>query len=185
MVRRSLLGARQPGDFKGRSPLPSGEFREIPGPVSGGCGQGGFILKLEVAKSAFEILAGETPGERFTQCGVASGEGVQGILQFLEAGVVIRLEHLALDNRKINFDVSWLPTVVPIVQSLLDQGEATRGMTVRTWGGHLVLGRVDADGPDPRFRLTPLGGGQYGLSLTTATAGIRSPTRAPSTSWST
>ena len=28
-----------------------------------------------------------------------------------------------------------------------------------------MLGRVDAAGPDPRFRLTPLGGGQYGLSL--------------------
>ena len=62
-------------------------------------------------------------------------------------------------------DTSWLPTVVPTVQRLLDQGEATRGMSVKTWGGHLVLGRVDADGPDPRFRLTPLGGGRYGLSL--------------------
>jgi hypothetical protein len=62
-------------------------------------------------------------------------------------------------------DTSWLPTVVPTVQALLDQGEATRGFTVKTWGGHLILGRVDADGPDPRFRLTPLGGGRYGLSL--------------------
>jgi len=62
-------------------------------------------------------------------------------------------------------DTSWLPMVVPTVQSLLDHGEATQGMTVKTWGGHLVLGRVDADGPDPRFRLTPLGGSQYGLSL--------------------
>jgi hypothetical protein len=62
-------------------------------------------------------------------------------------------------------DTSWLPTVVPTVQNLLDQGESTGGMTVKPWGGHLVLGRVDADGPDPRFRLTPLGGGRYGLSL--------------------
>jgi hypothetical protein len=62
-------------------------------------------------------------------------------------------------------DTSWLPTVVPTLHSLLEQGEATRGMTVKTWGGHLVLGRVDAAGPDPRFRLTPLGGGRYGLSL--------------------
>jgi hypothetical protein len=30
---------------------------------------------------------------------------------------------------------------------------------------HLILGRVDEDGPDPRFRLTALGGGRYGLSL--------------------
>ena len=62
-------------------------------------------------------------------------------------------------------DTSWLPTVVPTVQTLLDQGEATRGFTVKTWGAHLILGRVDEAGPDPRFRLTPLGGGRYDLSL--------------------
>ncbi len=62
-------------------------------------------------------------------------------------------------------DTSWLPTVVPTVQALLDQGVATRGFTVKTRGGHLLLGRVDEAGPDPRFRLTPLGGGRYGLSL--------------------
>ena len=62
-------------------------------------------------------------------------------------------------------DTSWLPTVVPTIQSLLDKGEATRGLTAKTRGGHLILGRVDDAGPDPRFRLTPLGGGRYGLSL--------------------
>jgi hypothetical protein len=62
-------------------------------------------------------------------------------------------------------DISWLPTVVPTIQALLEQGEATRGFTVSTRGGHLILGRVDEVGPDPRFRLTPLGAGQYGLSL--------------------
>jgi hypothetical protein len=62
-------------------------------------------------------------------------------------------------------DTSWLPTVAPTVQALLDQGVATRGFTVKTWGGHLILGRVDEAGPDPRFRLTPLGGGRYGLSI--------------------
>ena len=46
-----------------------------------------------------------------------------------------------------------------------DQGEATRGFTVKVRGGHLILGRVDELGPDQRFRLTPLGAGQYGLSL--------------------
>ena len=54
---------------------------------------------------------------------------------------------------------------MPTVQTLLDQGEATHGFTVKTWGGHLILGRVDEAGPDPRFRLTPLGGGRYDLSL--------------------
>jgi hypothetical protein len=62
-------------------------------------------------------------------------------------------------------DVSWLPTVVPTIQALLDEGEATRGFTVRVRGGHVILGRVDDAGPDPRFRLTPIGGGRYGLSL--------------------
>lgn len=62
-------------------------------------------------------------------------------------------------------DTSWLPTVVPTIEALLERGEATRGLTVKTWGGHLILGRVDDDGPDPRFRLTPLGNGRYGLSL--------------------
>ncbi len=61
--------------------------------------------------------------------------------------------------------MSWLPTVVPTIQALLDQGEATRGFTIKVRGVHLILGRVDDDGPDPRFRLTPLGGGRYGLSL--------------------
>src|SRR6266567_4462409 len=62
-------------------------------------------------------------------------------------------------------DTSWLPTVVPTVEALVDRGEATRGLAVKTWGGHLILGRVDQAGPDPRFRLTPLGDGRYGLSL--------------------
>ena len=54
---------------------------------------------------------------------------------------------------------------MPTIQALLDEGEATRGFTVKIRGGHLILGRVDEAGPDPRFRLTPLGGGRYGLSL--------------------
>lgn len=30
---------------------------------------------------------------------------------------------------------------------------------------HLIVGRSDEHGADPRFRLTPLGAGAYGLSL--------------------
>jgi len=37
-------------------------------------------------------------------------------------------------------------------------GPATRGQ-------HLIVSRLDEIGPDPRFRLTPLGGGRYGLAL--------------------
>lgn len=48
---------------------------------------------------------------------------------------------------------------------MLDAGEATRGLTVTSRAGHLLVGRTDEYGPDPRFRLTPLGAGAYGLSL--------------------
>lgn len=62
-------------------------------------------------------------------------------------------------------DVSWLPVLLPNVQALLDQGEATRGCTATVRGGHIIVGRVDAAGTDPRFRMTLLKGDEYGLSL--------------------
>ena len=62
-------------------------------------------------------------------------------------------------------DTSWLPTVVPTLQTLLEAGEATRGLNVTVRGGHLIIGRTDEHGADPRFRLTPLGAARYGLSL--------------------
>src|SRR3954447_9589888 len=78
----------------------------MPGPVLGGGGEGNWLgLEQGLTQTSFEILARETPGESFAECGVASAEDVQGLGQFLEAGVVIRLEHLALDNRKVNFDL--------------------------------------------------------------------------------
>jgi hypothetical protein len=61
-------------------------------------------------------------------------------------------------------EVPWL-TLAPTVQALLDQGDATRGLTARIRGQHLIVSRLDETGPDPRFRLTPLGRGRYGLSL--------------------
>jgi hypothetical protein len=54
---------------------------------------------------------------------------------------------------------------LPTIQALLDQGEATRGFTVKVRGGHLILGRVDELGSDQRYRLTPLGAGHFSLSL--------------------
>jgi hypothetical protein len=48
---------------------------------------------------------------------------------------------------------------------LLDQGESTRGCRASVRGGHLIVGRVDELGAEPRFRLTPLGANSYGLSL--------------------
>jgi hypothetical protein len=48
---------------------------------------------------------------------------------------------------------------VPTLQTLLDAGEATRGLNVTARGGHLIVGRTDEYGADPRFRLTPLSAG--------------------------
>src|SRR5712691_5752445 len=78
----------------------------MPGPVSRGCGKRNrFGLQQRLTQTSFEIVASEAPGERLAQGGVASAEGVNGCPEFLEAGVVIRLEHLALNNRKVNFDL--------------------------------------------------------------------------------
>jgi hypothetical protein len=60
---------------------------------------------------------------------------------------------------------AWLPTVVPTLQALLEAGHATPGLDITVRGGHLILARADEFGPDPRFRLTPLGVGSYELSL--------------------
>ena len=77
----------------------------MPGPVLGGCRQGEWSrLEQGFAESALQILAGEAPGEQLAKCGVASAEGVHGVGQFVKTGVVIRLEHLALDYREVNFD---------------------------------------------------------------------------------
>ena len=62
-------------------------------------------------------------------------------------------------------DVSWLPTVVPELEAYLQAGDVTSGMTVTAYAGHLIVSRTDDQGADPRFRLTPLGQGAYGLSL--------------------
>ena len=48
---------------------------------------------------------------------------------------------------------------------MLDAGAVTCGLNVIARGGHLIVGRTDEYGADPRFRLTPLGAGAYGLSL--------------------
>ncbi|MGI9147776.1 MAG: hypothetical protein ACR2IK_14700 [Chloroflexota bacterium] len=62
-------------------------------------------------------------------------------------------------------DVSWLPTVVPELEAFLQTGDVTAGMTVKAYGGHLIVSRTDEQGTHPRSRLTPLGQGAYGLSL--------------------
>ena len=61
-------------------------------------------------------------------------------------------------------EVPWL-TLAPTIQALLDHGEATHGLSARTRGQHVIVSRADETGPDPRFRLTPLGASRYGLSL--------------------
>lgn len=61
-------------------------------------------------------------------------------------------------------EVPWL-TLAPTIQALLDQGAATRGLNATTRGRHVIVSRRDEIGPDPRFRITPLAAGRYGLSL--------------------
>ena len=74
--------------------------------MSGCCGKRHrFGLEQWLTEASFEILASEAPGEWLAKGGVASAEGANGFGEFLEAGVVIRLEHLALNNRKLNFDL--------------------------------------------------------------------------------
>ncbi|MDE3076815.1 MAG: hypothetical protein KGJ86_15465 [Chloroflexota bacterium] len=57
------------------------------------------------------------------------------------------------------------------LQPLLDHGEATAGLTAVVSRGGIVLSRPGQTAslaepePDPRFRLTFLGGDQFGLSL--------------------
>jgi hypothetical protein len=52
---------------------------------------------------------------------------------------------------------------------LLEAGQATRGLRATASRGAIVLSRTGQDGPsaasDPRFRLTPLAGEQFALSL--------------------
>jgi hypothetical protein len=69
----------------------------MPGPVSDGCGKRNLLgLEQRLTQPSFEVLASEAPGKWFLKSGVASAECVKGFRQLLEAGVVIRLEHLAL-----------------------------------------------------------------------------------------
>jgi len=54
---------------------------------------------------------------------------------------------------------------------LLEGHETTRGLYVRAWGKHLIVGREEAFGPDgslqksDRVRLTRLNASTYGLSV--------------------
>ena len=60
------------------------------GPVSGCCSKrNGFGLEQRLTQTWFEILASEAPGERRAKGGLASAEGVKGLGQFPEAGVVM------------------------------------------------------------------------------------------------
>jgi hypothetical protein len=53
-----------------------------------------------LTQTSFEIFPREVPGELLAKGGVASAEGVKRFGQFFQAGVVIRLEDLAVDNWK-------------------------------------------------------------------------------------
>jgi hypothetical protein len=46
-------------------------------------------------------MAAEGPGERFAECGVPFTEGRDALHQLLGAGVVVRRQHFALEDRKV------------------------------------------------------------------------------------
>ena len=54
---------------------------------------------------SLEILTGEAPGERLAQGGVPPAELDNAVLQLLQAGAVVRCEHFALDDRKVDLDL--------------------------------------------------------------------------------
>jgi len=62
-------------------------------------------LEVWIIQTLFEVLAGETPGEWFVQCGVALTEGVDSGGELVKSGAVVRGEHLALDDRKVDLDL--------------------------------------------------------------------------------
>jgi hypothetical protein len=55
--------------------------------------------------------------------------------------------------------------LLPYVQALFDQGEATRGCIATVRGGHIIVARVDEPVADPRLRMTLLQGDAYGRPL--------------------
>ena len=79
----------------------------MPGPVSGSFGTGcdQFWLKEWIAQTALQVLAGESPGKWLVEGGVALAERDDALHQLVQRGAVIRREHLALDDRKIKFDL--------------------------------------------------------------------------------
>jgi len=79
-------------------------------------------------------------------------------------------------------EVPWL-TLAPTVQALLDQGEATHGLTARTRGQHVIVSRSDEIGPDPRFRLTHSEEVDTACHCTNAIVGSRCPTKAACRKW--
>jgi hypothetical protein len=74
--------------------------------VSGGSSQCERLwLEHELTETPLQIPTGEAPGERFAKRGVAPTELDDAVCQLVQAGAVIRSEHLALDNRRVNFDL--------------------------------------------------------------------------------
>src|SRR6266852_752690 len=79
---------------------------EIPGPVSSGtCERERFRLKQGLTKTALQILACEAPGKRLAKGGVSPPERHNAFGELVQAGAVVRGEHLPLDDREVNFDL--------------------------------------------------------------------------------
>ena len=61
-------------------------------------------MEARVAQAPLEILARETPGEGFVERGVAFSKSMDPGRELVQRGAVIRSEHFALDNRKVDLN---------------------------------------------------------------------------------
>jgi hypothetical protein len=124
----------------------------------------------------FEFAAGETPSEWFFKGGVALPEGVESGSELVQGDAVVQGDTV----RSIRVVGPGTGTLLFTLLAhatrracatgrgsvpYLGQGEATRGCTATVRGGHIIVGRVDETGADPRFRMTLLKRDAYGLSL--------------------
>ena len=62
-------------------------------------------MEVWIVQPLCEFVASETPGKGLAEGGVALAEGVDAGSEHVEGGAVVRGEDLALDDRKVNFDL--------------------------------------------------------------------------------
>jgi hypothetical protein len=66
--------------------------------------EGRPLIEERFTQESLKVLAGEAPGERLVQGGIATAELNNAVLQLVQAGAVVRSEHFALDDREVDLD---------------------------------------------------------------------------------